>query len=68
MKERLMADLLLQNTSLISYQQAIVGSLSWSNRATEADAELEDVDPLNCLQRSLNIQVPGVEEIKVLSV
>ena len=42
MRERLMADLELGNTSLISYQQAVGGSLSRSDRATVvADAELD---------------------------
>ena len=65
MRKRLMSELELNYTSLISYQQAIGGSLSRSDRASAAEAELEDVEPLNCPQRSLNIQVPCLEEIKV---
>ena len=51
-------------TALISYQQAIGGSLSKTRRATE-DLELEDVEPLNCPRR-VTITVPALEEIKVL--
>ena len=65
MRKSLMLGLQQGKTALISYQQAIGGSLSRSDRATVADAELEDVEPLRCLQRSLTIRVPGLEEIKV---
>ena len=63
-RERLVADLWVGNISLISFQQAIGGSLSWSDRATE-DAEMEDVEPLNCRQQSVDIGVLGLAEIKV---
>ena len=69
MRERLMSDLLLGSTSLISFQQAIGGSLSRSHRADGATddvkMEMEDVEPLNCNRRNMNFRVPSLEEIKV---
>ena len=63
MRKSLMLELQQGKTALISYQQAIGGSLSKTRRATE-DLKLEDVEPLNCPRR-VTITVPALEEIKV---
>ena len=66
LRESLMSELELGNTALMSYQQAMGGSLSMFDRATEVeDAEFEDVEPINCPRRSVNIRVPELNEIKV---
>ena len=54
MRERLMSDLQQASISLISYQQTIGGSISHCKLSLQAsdDIEMEDVEPLNCIQTS----------------
>ena len=62
MRKRLMVDLQEGKTSLISFQQAIGGSLSRSQRVVEVDG---DDEPLPISGRTAVIIVPSLEEIRV---
>ena len=63
MREKLMFDLEQGTTSLLSFQQAIGGSLSRSARVTQ-DMD-EDDEALKCSSGSVVITVPALNEIVV---
>ena len=63
MREKLMFDLKQGTTSLLSFQQAIGGSLSRSARVTQ-DMD-EDDEALECSSGSVVITVPALNEIVV---
>ena len=63
-RKKMMFELEKGNTALISYQQAIGGSISRSEKFTRGDLD-EDSEPLICPRSNVVIVVPDLEEIRV---
>ena len=64
LREKLMTDLQEGHTALMSFQQAIGGSLSRSERVQDVDDEDDDPLPVS-RSGSTVIVVPSLEEIRV---